>query len=266
MARSPPAYTYLQVHCDPPPDTGECSGLPASETIRERLAAARRPTTIVRLVERCRWPGPDFPRLLRRAEALLHRPGRSVLGIAGAPASGKSTLAEVVYGELDHRYPGAVALVGMDAFHLAHEVLIERGTVDVKGAPETFDAAGYVALLKRLRESVDTVYAPEFRREIENSISAAVEIGPDVRLVITEGNYLLLPQPPWDAVRPLLDDAWFVRLDDELRRERMVARHERYGHDRASALAKTSGSDEANAILVDQAQLDPDVWVEHVSA
>lgn len=214
------------------------------------------------------WPGPDAEVLLERARRLLLAPGRAVLGIAGAPASGKSTLTAQLALRLAADHPGAVAVVGMDAFHLGQRVLERRGLVGVKGAPHTFDAGGYAALLTRLRTDPGTVYAPEFHREIEDSVAAEVEVGPEVGLVLTEGNYLLLPEPPWDAVRPLLDEAWFVHLDDEERRRRMVLRHESYGHSPADARARTLGSDEANAVLVDRAARAsrPDVWVEHVLA
>ena len=217
-----------------------------------------------------RWPGPDADVLRERARQLLLAPGRAVLGIAGAPASGKSTLTAELALELVAEHPGAVAVVGMDAFHLGHRVLEQRGLVGVKGAPHTFDARGYVALLARIRSSAETVYAPEFHREIEDSIAHVVEVGPEVGLVVTEGNYLLLPEPPWDAVRPLLDEAWFVHLEDDERRRRMVLRHQRHGHSPADARARTFGSDEANAVLVNRSgrgdgpATGPDVWVEHV--
>jgi pantothenate kinase len=215
-------------------------------------------------VERVTWAGGAPGPLLDRALGLLDSGRRSVLGIAGAPASGKSTLAETVLAEVNRLRPGSAVLVGMDAYHLGHALLQARGWTPVKGAPQTFDALGYVALLRRIRESSDVVYAPEFHREIEDSISAAVEVGRDVRLVITEGNYLLLPQAPWDQVRPLLDEAWFVLLDDDERRRRMVTRHQRFGHSLEEATARTNGSDEANAQLVNRAQNAPDLFIEHL--
>lgn len=191
---------------------------------------------------------------MERAEALL-RPavrsgasGRALLGIAGAPGSGKSTVAAALCSALvDRGVP--VALVGMDGFHLAHSVLVGRGLVEVKGAPETFDAAGYVALLRRLRAADDLVWAPEFRREIEDAVAGAVAVAPDVRLVVTEGNYLLL-DGPWAPVRGLLDEAWFVDVPDDTRRERLAARHRRYGRSPEQAWERTHGSDERNAELV----------------
>lgn len=216
-----------------------------------------------------RWPGPDEEELRERARRLLLRPGRHVLGIAGAPASGKSTLTELLAAQLTVEFPGRVAVVGMDGFHMGHRVLEQHGLTAVKGAPHTFDARGYVSLLQRIRATSEPVYAPEFHREIEDSLAAVVEVGPEVGLVITEGNYLLLPEPPWDGVRPLLDEAWFVRLDDDERRRRMVLRHERYGHSPAEARARALGNDETNAVRVDGAvassgPLAPDVLVEHL--
>lgn len=217
-----------------------------------------------------RWPGPDADLLRERARRLLLAPGRAVLGLAGAPASGKSTLTLQLAQELAAEHPGRVAVVGMDAFHLGHRILEQRGQTGVKGAPHTFDARGYVALLERVRASTETVYAPEFHREIEDSLAHVVEIGPEVGLVLTEGNYLLLPDPPWDAVRPMLDEAWFVHLDDDERRRRMVRRHESYGHSPEDARRRTLGNDEVNAVLVNRLGLAvgvaaaPDVWVEHV--
>jgi pantothenate kinase len=213
-------------------------------------------------VERTTWPGTGVENLLERAVALLDRPGRSVLGIAGAPAAGKSTLAALLLAELERQRPGAAVGVGMDAFHIGHRVLLRRGLTEVKGAPETFDAAGFLHLLHRIRTESGTIYAPEFDRDIEDSIAHVVEIGPEVGLVVTEGLYLLLATPPWDGVRPLLDEAWFVHLDDDERRRRMVARHQRHGHDPDTARARTFGNDERNARLVNEAPNNPDLWIE----
>jgi pantothenate kinase len=138
----------------------------------------------------------------------------------------------------------------MDGFHLAHAALTALGLVEVKGAPRTFDVDGYVAALRRLRSAgPGTVWAPEFRREIEDAVGGAVPVGPDVRLVITEGNYLLL-DGPWSPVRELLDEAWFVDVPDDLRRQRLATRHRHYGRTEAQAWERTLGSDEVNARLV----------------
>lgn len=213
-------------------------------------------------MERVEWDGRRQDELVERAARLLRSGGRKVLGIAGAPASGKSTLSLAVVNQLELSHPGAAVLVGMDAFHIGHRILERRGLVAVKGASHTFDVAGYVAFLERLRRADETVYAPEFRRDIEDSLAHTVEVEPTVRLVVTEGNYLLLPQEPWRRVRPLLDEAWFVHLDDEERRRRMVARHQRYGHPAEVATARAYGSDEVNSRLVGSTQQTPDVWIE----
>jgi pantothenate kinase len=216
-------------------------------------------------VQSTTWRGSEVGHLVERAERLLGREHRMILGIAGAPASGKSTLAELVLAALQSAHPGEVVGVGMDAFHIGHRILDQRGQVGVKGAPHTFDAAGYVALLRRIRTEQETVYAPEFHRDIEDSLAHVVEIGPQVQLVITEGNYLLLPRDPWRHVRPLLDEAWFVFLDDAERRRRMLARHLHYGHSQADAELRTFGNDESNAQLVNAAQNLPDLWVSQLA-
>ena len=222
----------------------------------------RRPSIVA--VERTTWTGIGVNGLLDRALRLLDRPGRAVLGIAGAPASGKSTVAARLLNELERQRPGEAVGVGMDAFHIGHRVLVRRGQAGIKGAPETFDAVGYRHLLQRIRTESGTVYAPEFDRDIEDSLAHVVEIGPQVGLVVTEGNYLLLDQPPWDGVRALLDEAWFVHLNDAERQRRMVARHLRHGHDQADAEARTFGTDERNAQLVNAAPNRPDLWIEQL--
>jgi pantothenate kinase len=215
-------------------------------------------------MERTTWPGIGVAGLLDRALALVDRPGRAVLGIAGAPASGKSTLGALLVAELERQRPGEAVALGMDAFHLGHRVLVRRGQTGIKGAPETFDAVGYLHLLNRIRTETGTVYAPEFDRSIEDSLAHVVEIGPEVGLVVTEGNYLLLADPPWDGVRELLDEAWFVHLADAERQRRMVARHLQHGHDQADAEARTYGNDERNARLVNASPNRPDLWIEQL--
>ncbi len=185
--------------------------------------------------------------LIERARELAASGLRRILGIAGAPASGKGLVAARVRGALG----SSAALVPMDGFHLAGEELRRLGRQDRKGAPDTFDAAGYVALLRRLREpGGDVVYAPEFRREVEESYAGAIPVPPDVPLVITEGNYLLLDGEPWVRVRDLLDEAWFLEPDDGPRVRRLVARHVRYGRSPEAAREWVHRSDETNAALI----------------
>ena len=183
------------------------------------------------------------PALVDRARRLIVPGERRLLGIAGAPAAGKSTLAAEIVSALS---PETV-LVPMDGYHLAAAQLIRLGRLERKGAPDTFDADGYVALLRRLRvRDDDVVYAPEFRREIEEPIAGAIPIPRDIPLVVTEGNYLL----HWTAVRELLDEVWFVEIDEAMRLERLITRHMAYGRTRAEAAGRAHGSDQRNAELI----------------
>lgn len=193
----------------------------------------------------------DITELARRAGALADRAGpggRSILGIAGPPGAGKSTVAAELARTLG---PDVAVVVPMDGFHLAGAELVRLGRADRKGAPDTFDAAGYTALLRRLREpGADPVYAPAFDRSLEEPIAGSIAVAARVPLVITEGNYLLHDAGEWARVRPLLDEAWYLAPDDGLRIGRLVARHVRHGKDPAHARAWVARSDEANAQLV----------------
>jgi pantothenate kinase len=184
--------------------------------------------------------------LVERAQALLSRQRRAVLGICGAPGSGKSTLA----GKLAELLGPQAVVVPMDGFHLHDEELARLGRLDRKGAPDTFDVDGYAALLGRIRAEHDgTVYAPSFDRDRELSLAGAVAVLPEHRLVLTEGNYLLLDVPGWREVRGQLTECWFVQ-DDEGRVERLIERHVRHGRSRDAATEWVMRSDEPNARLV----------------
>src|SRR3954467_3212309 len=145
----------------------------------------------------------DADALTARARALAQQGGRRILGIAGPPGGGKSTVSRQVVAELG----SSARLVPMDGFHLAQAELVRLGRRERMGAPDTFDALGYAALLRRLRDQTEpVVYAPEFRREIEEPIAGAIAVPKEVPLIVTEGNYLLLSDGDWGAVRPLLDE------------------------------------------------------------
>ncbi|WP_341717513.1 nucleoside/nucleotide kinase family protein [Micromonospora sp. FIMYZ51] len=185
--------------------------------------------------------------LVARARALADAGPRQLLGITGAPGAGKSTLAEQVVAAVGP----AARLVPMDGFHFAQAELRRLDRSARKGAIDTFDANGYVSLLRRLRRKEPTsVWAPEFRRDLEEPIAGAIEVSPEVRLVVTEGNYLLVRHWPWEEVRALLHEAWFLDIDADLRRRRLVARHVAYGRSPAEAQRWALGSDEVNAVLV----------------
>lgn len=182
-----------------------------------------------------------------RALELVRPGGRALLGIAGPPGAGKSTLARRLVEALGPRS----ALVPMDGFHLAQVELERLRRAGRKGAQDTFDALGYLALLARLTaEREQTVYAPAFSRELEEPIAGAIPVGPEVDLVVTEGNYLLVPTPPWAGLRELLDQVWYLELAEPLRLARLVRRHLAYGRSLEEARRWALGSDQANARLV----------------
>ena len=195
---------------------------------------------------------------LTRAQLLASKGRRVLLGIAGPPGGGKSTLAELLLGELGD----AARLVGMDGFHLAQDELVRLGRQDRKGAIDTFDSGGYVALLRRLRDATEeVVYAPLFRREIEEPIGSAVPVPRHVPLVVTEGNYLLADHGEWAKVRQLLDEAWYVSTPEESRLRRLIDRHVAYGKHPEVARAWALGTDERNAELVEATMGRADVIV-----
>ncbi len=193
---------------------------------------------------------PAVPLLyLQRVAQLLQEGGRKLLGLVGPPGAGKSTLALALH----RAFPGVSQVVPMDGFHLANVELQRLGLAGCKGAPATFDSAGYVALLQRLRHQRpdETIYAPDFRRDLEEPVAGAVPIFPQTSLVITEGNYLLLESGHWANVAPLLDDIWFVEVDRTLRTERLTSRHQQFGRSRDDATQWVAVTDEPNARLID---------------
>ncbi|KAB7745459.1 nucleoside/nucleotide kinase family protein [Nostocoides sp. F2B08] len=202
----------------------------------------------------------SFDKLVAAALDLVPDTGRAVLGIAGAPGSGKTTLAEALVTRIAAALgPDVVAHVPMDGFHLADVQLERLGLRDRKGAPETFDAAGYAALLRRLRTDADRpVYAPGFERTLEQPIAGAVVVTPTVRLVVTEGNYLLLDRPEWRSVRSELDQVWWVETDDATRLRRLTDRHIRFGKRPDLAAAWVAEVDEVNTALVRAHREPPD--------
>ena len=196
-------------------------------------------------------------RFIARLEQLIADGKRRILGLVGAPGAGKSTVAQAILEALADR----AVIVPMDGFHLANVELERLGRASRKGAEDTFDSAGYVALLGRLRtqRSDEMIYAPTFRREIEEPIAGAIPVMPDTPLVITEGNYLLLDRGHWSGVRPLLDEAWYVDVDPELRRQRLVERHMRFGRDEVAARKWVQQTDEVNAVLIESTRARADL-------
>ncbi|MGH1506452.1 MAG: nucleoside/nucleotide kinase family protein [Acidimicrobiales bacterium] len=187
--------------------------------------------------------GRSLDELLAEIDGLAASAPRLVVGLCGPPGVGKSTVADLLTDRLGER----ATVLGMDGFHLADEVLAELGLSDVKGAPETFDPDGFVQLLDRVRSAIDRpVYAPSFDRSIEAAVAGSVAIRPEHRVVIVEGNYLLM-EGAWAPVRPLLDLTVYLQLDGEERRRRLIERHIRHGRSRDAAIEWVDRSDEANA-------------------
>jgi pantothenate kinase len=176
---------------------------------------------------------------------------RIVVGIAGAPGAGKSTIADELVGLV---MPSA-ALLSMDGFHLTQARLVELGRRERMGAPDTFDVEGFRAILVAIRrgfgDTGHSILAPGFDRETEEPVPGAIEIAPSVPCVLIEGNYLLLDFDGWERIAPMLDVTLFVELDRDVRLERLIARHERFGKSPADARTWALGPDESNARLIE---------------
>lgn len=185
--------------------------------------------------------------LVERASAMVTPGRRRLLGIAGPPGAGKSTLAS----RLHRALPDTTAVVPLDGFHLANDILAASGLSGRKGAPDTFDAYGFVAMLARLCRNADpVVYAPRFDRGLEEVIGSALPVPREVPLVIVEGNYLLLEDEPWRSVRRYVTPVWYLDIPGETRLERLIARHESYGRSASEARRWVHRSDEENAHII----------------
>jgi pantothenate kinase len=179
---------------------------------------------------------------------------RALLGICGPPGSGKSFLARHLASRANARVgTGTAAVLPMDGFHLANEVLVELGRRDHKGAPDTFDVRGFAAMLDHVRFGFvvgERVYAPRFDREIESAIAGSIAIPALARVVIVEGNYLLHDDGPWATVAPRIDETWYLDVPADVRQLRLMERH-RVGHGDGAA-EWIRRVDEPNATLVEQ--------------
>ena len=202
--------------------------------------------------------------LIARIERLASARARVIVGIAGKPGAGKSSLALALVRRLagaeDWRGTRA-AYLPMDGFHLADAELARLGRRERKGAPDTFDAAGYAALLARVAAG-ESVWAPEFDRRLEEPVAQSLPVTDATRIVITEGNYLLLPQHPWREARTHLAECWYVQLEEQKRLRRLVARHVEFGKTPEQARDWVTRSDEANAAMVGESAFSADLMID----
>lgn len=196
------------------------------------------------------YPWPSMHELAERALALTGS-RRALLGIVGEPGAGKSTFAEHLVARIEQMRPGIAVGVSMDGFHLAQQIIGRQGKAARKGDIDTFDALGFVGMLRRTREETRTsLWWPEFRRELEEPVAQAVEVSPAHQLVVVDGNFLLATTPPWDQVRGLLTETWFLDSDPAARRQRLMDRYVRYGFNEDLARSKAEGSDEASSVEI----------------
>lgn len=199
--------------------------------------------------------------LTTRAAGLVLPDARVILGIAGSPGSGKTTLATDIVTSLSGRGIDA-AYLPMDGFHLANATLGRLGSHDRKGAIDTFDGWGFVSMLERIRaDSEHPVYAPAFDRAVDEPVAGSIAITSSTRLVVAEGNYLLVDREPWSRIRPLLSEAWFCTAPEPERMRRLVDRHERHGRSPAAAAAWARDVDGANALLIEPTRVRADLLV-----
>jgi pantothenate kinase len=201
----------------------------------------------------------DSPEIFAAIGALRDRLDgghRTLLGITGAPGSGKSTFAARLQQEFG---PEVAVVVPMDGFHLGNAIIDGTPLRQRKGAMDTFDVGGYLSLLRRLvRRDEEVVYAPEFRRTLDEPVAASIAVPASASLVITEGNYLLADTPEWKDVRAQLDEVWFMDTPPAVRLARLVGRHVEFGMERGAAEAWASGPDEANARLIEATRPEAD--------
>ncbi len=185
---------------------------------------------------------------------------RKMLGIVAPPGAGKSTFAQAIHAA----FPTHSQIVPMDGFHLANGVLARLGRAERKGAADTFDAGGLVHLLHRIRSQTadEVIYAPDFRRDLEEAVAGAIEVVASTPLIIVEGNYLLLGEGLWAGVRPVLDEVWYLNVHESDRRERLLNRHMQFGRMREEALAWMASTDDPNARLIEASRHRADRQIE----
>ena len=188
---------------------------------------------------------------------------RGMTAIAGPPGAGKSTLAAALASRLNDQKSGSAAILPMDGYHFDDMVLVPRGLKARKGAPETFDVAGFCHMLQRLKSNNETEIAvPVFDRELEIARAGARIIQSSVHHLIVEGNYLLLDIPEWRRLYPLFDTTVMIFASEELLRERLAARWQSYGLSPPEVTAKVEGNDLPNGRFVIANSADAEFFVQ----
>ena len=188
---------------------------------------------------------------------------RIAIGLAGGPGAGKSTMAAELMTMINATHPGIAALVPMDGFHIRHNKLEAMGEVHRKGAPHTFEGADFVHFLHRLKTATEPVSGPGYSRKIEDTVENAFTVPPEARILLVEGNYLLLTEVPWAAVKPLLDYAVFLHVPRDLVAARLLKRHGEEGlFTEERNRAHIERNDLPNHDLVQQSQDRADVVIE----
>jgi len=195
---------------------------------------------------------------IARASVLQDTSPRFILGIVGKPGVGKSTFTQVLS---QHLSQDLVAILPMDGFHMSNEELIQLGRRERKGAPDTFDIDSFAQTLSLIKQSEGDVTFPIFEREIEASIPSAGLIPATAKLIIVEGNYLLHSDSGWDQIRQQLDESWYLKVDDDLRMQRLIERHIHFGKSPEAAKEWSEGTDEANARLIQESEARADYTV-----
>tara|TARA_B100000674_G_scaffold63421_1_gene43963 strand:+ start:3137 stop:3769 length:633 start_codon:yes stop_codon:yes gene_type:complete len=204
---------------------------------------------------------PDLDHLAEAIRARNADGGRILVAIVGAPASGKSALSDRLYHHLGGDKAGA-AVVPMDGFHFDNSILEDRGLLARKGAPETFDIGGLKRTLTALRDTQnEDVYVPLFDRSLEISRGSARAITPRHKIILVEGNYLLLDQAPWTQLHDLFDLSIYLEVPEEILRQRLIERWRGHGFDDATATHKATSNDLPNAQTVIHGTGIADIWV-----